>query len=155
MSQRKESAIPVDSLDQLLQAAMRPSLWIRADCWMRSRRSWPTGRSMRRWTIIRAATINLITSAAAALAERSIEAAVPGRSNRRVKSSIVRRTTSSTIVSSACSDNSRLAALSPPDTINRPTAFSEWSVSSPPDTGLNLSTLVKLGARAVLTCRAG
>jgi transposase len=80
------------------------------------------------------------------LAEREIEAVIPGRSNRRVKSSMTARSTSSATVSSACSATSRSIEPSQPDTINSPTASSAWSTSPPSDTGSNLFTPPRCGS---------
>lgn len=71
------------------------------------------------------------------LAERNIEAVIPGRSNRRVKIEHDR------VLYKQRNRIERMFGqlkINPPATINCPTASSEWFISPPPDTGSNLST---------------
>jgi hypothetical protein len=69
------------------------------------------------------------------LAERKIDAVIPGRSNRRVKIEHSRALYKQRTVSRVFSATSRSIGPSLPAMTNWPTAFSEWSISPQPVIG--------------------
>ena len=89
------------------------------------------------------------------LAERKIEAVIPGRSNRRVKIEHNRALYKQRNRIERMFGHLKINRPSLPAMTNWPTAFSEWSISPQPVTGSNLSTPPKSHPGEVVDRRAG